>query len=236
MASSSIHSNFTSPRFLSPKPTTLNLSKPSTYTPVRCGPRSKRGPLVRGRILSTEAILAIQSLKRVHNNKSDPTKNLPNLTRMIKSDLLSIIRELLRQDLCSLALQVLSTLRSEYPDQIDLNVYADVIFALSKNKLFDDIDRLVGDLEEGERWVKWGNDRGLLRVIRGVVEARRKESTVRICGMLRRSGCGDTWTADEYVVKVLRRGLKGMGEVELASEVETEFGKVCKGNLEKLFV
>jgi hypothetical protein len=155
---------------------------------------------------------------------------------MIRSDLLSIIRELLRQDLCSLALQVLSTLRSEYPGQIDLNLYADVIFALSRNKCFDDIDRLIGDLEEGESWVKWGSDRGLLRVVRGLVEARRKESTVRICGMLRRSGCGDTWTCDEYVVKVLRRGLKEMGEIEMASEVDREFGNACRGNLEKFVI
>jgi len=95
---------------------------------------------------------------------------------------------------------------------------------------------LIGDLEEGESWVKWGSDRGLLRVVRGLVEARRKESTVRICGMLRRSGCGDTWTCDEYVVKVLRRGLKEMGEIEMASEVDREFGNACRGNLEKFVI
>jgi len=238
MASSSsyFHLNLTTPLFLSPKLKTLSPTKTSTFTPIRCGPRSKRGPLVRGRILSTEAILAIQSLKRADNNKSESSKKLPNLARMIRSDLLSIIRELLRQDLCSLALQVLSTLRSEYPGQIDLNLYADVIFALSRNKCFDDIDRLIDDLEEGESWVKWGSDRGLLRVVRGLVEARRKESTVRICGMLRRSGCGDTWTTDEYVVKVLRRGLKEMGEIEMASEVDREFGNACRGNLEKFVI
>jgi hypothetical protein len=72
-----------------------------------------------------------------------------------------MIHELLLQDLYSLALQVLSTLKSEYPYQGDLNVYADIIFSPSNNKLFDDIDHLIDDLEEGEGWVKWGG------VIRG---------------------------------------------------------------------
>jgi hypothetical protein len=38
------------------------------------------------------------------------------------------------------------------------------------------------------------------------------------------------------VVKVLRRGLKEMGEIEMASEVDREFGNACRGNLEKFVI
>eukprot|EP00257_Ricinus_communis_P025146 XP_025012560.1 protein THYLAKOID ASSEMBLY 8, chloroplastic [Ricinus communis] len=227
MASSSLHPNLI---FLSPNA----LTKPQTAlttTTVRCGagPRSNRGPLVKGRILSKEAILAVQSLKR-SSTKSPP----PNLSRLIKSDLLSIVRELLRQDLCPLALHVLSTLRSEYPNQIDLNIYGDVILSLSRNKLEEDIDRLIDDLEKDEKMIKWESDRGLLRVIRGVVDAERKESTVKIVEMLRRSGCGDTWPGDVYVISVLSKALRRMGEGKLADDIDKEFGGVFRGKMENL--
>ncbi|XP_065867166.1 protein THYLAKOID ASSEMBLY 8, chloroplastic [Euphorbia lathyris] len=237
----SLYSNF-----LSLKPTIKTLTKqpPATHAtviniPIRCGPRSNRGPLVKGRILSTEAILAVQQLKRAYKKSQSPSPSspnstdFPNLTRLIKSDLLSMLRELLRQDLCPLALHVLSTLRSEYPSQIDLNLYGELISALSRNHLLDDIDRVIEDLEKDEGGIEWETDRGVLRVIRGTVEAGRKESTVKIYQMMKKSGCGDTWPADEYIVSVLSKGLRRMGEEELANEVYKDFGGVFKGAFEK---
>ncbi|WCJ40812.1 hypothetical protein M5689_021715 [Euphorbia peplus] len=200
---------------------------------IRCGPRSNRGPLVKGRILSTEAILAVQQLKRAYTKSPS---SYPNLSRLLKSDLLSMLRELLRQDLCPLALHVLSTLRSEYPSHIDLNLYGELISALSRNKLWDHIDRVIDDLEKDEGGIEWETDRGVLRTIRGVVEAGRKESTVKIYRMMKKSGCGDTWPADEYIVGVLSKGLRRMGEVELANEVYKDFGGVFKGTVEKFNV
>ncbi|KAJ8755725.1 hypothetical protein K2173_024269 [Erythroxylum novogranatense] len=222
---SSLHSTLycpcsSSPIFSTPKTKTLTINCP---IPVRCGPRSNRGPLVKGRILSTEAILAIQSLKRVASSSSSLSSPLPNLTRLIKSDLIAAVRELLRQNHPSLALHVLSALRSDYLGQVDLNLYADVVLALSRNDMSEEIDRVV----EGLEGVEWGReDRGEQRLVRAVVEAGRKESTVKICEMMRRCGCGDTWTADDYVVKILSSGLRKMGEGKLANEVEREFGKL----------
>ncbi|XP_021646739.2 protein THYLAKOID ASSEMBLY 8, chloroplastic [Hevea brasiliensis] len=230
---SALHSNLTFSTFLYPKPNLKTLTKPpntTIATTIRCGgPRSNRGPLVRGRILSTEAILAVQSLKRAYKKSSSNLTDLPDLSRLIKSDLLSILRELLRQDLCPLAIHVLSTLRSEYSGQIDLGLYADVISGLSRNKLCEHIDKLIEYLEKDEGGIQWETDKGLLRVIRGVVDAGRRESAVKICEILRRSGCGETWPADEYVVGVLSKGLRRMGETELASEVDEKFGGIFRG-------
>uniref|UniRef100_A0A2P2P239 Uncharacterized protein MANES_04G131200 n=1 Tax=Rhizophora mucronata TaxID=61149 RepID=A0A2P2P239_RHIMU len=237
MASSLCSTLPSSPIFLRQKPISKTLTTvANTYAvSIRCGPRSKRGPLVKGRILSTEAILALQSLKRAHaKSPSSASFDPSNLSRLIRSDLIAVLRELLRQNLPSLALRVLSVVRSEYPGQIDLNLYADVISCLSRNGWVGEIDRLIAELEGvGCGGVQWESDKGLMRVLRGVAEAGSRDATVRICGLMRRCGCGDTWTADEYAVKVLSKGLRKMGEEKLAGEVEREFGGVSSGVLEK---
>ena len=57
-------------------------------------------------------------------------------------------------------------------------------------------------------------------------------STVRIYAMMKRSGWGSTFEADEYVVKVLSKGLRRLGEESLAVEVKG----LSRSNLEKLRV
>ncbi|XP_031277781.1 protein THYLAKOID ASSEMBLY 8, chloroplastic [Pistacia vera] len=227
---SSLHSNLT---FLlpTPKPKPI-ITQSSTvhHIPVRCGPRSNRGPLVKGRILSTEAIQAVQSLKRA--NKTNPqSPAYPSLSRLLKADLLAALRELLRQGECAVALHVFSAVRAEYPDR-DLGLLADMISALGKKGMRDEIDRLIGELEE----IDGGDEKGLVRVIKGVIGAGLKESTVRIYGVMKRSGVGSSWKVDEYVGKVLSRGLRGFGELELANEVEREFCWDFRGNLENSLV
>ncbi|KAH7547255.1 hypothetical protein FEM48_Zijuj01G0290500 [Ziziphus jujuba var. spinosa] len=230
---------------LHPNPTTflkthlpksnLNNSTASRFL-IRCGPRDNRGPLVKGRVLSIEAIQAVQSLKRAQ--RSDPT-NISTLvsktlSRLIKADLVATLKELLRQDQCALALHVFSNLRSEH--EPGLSLYADLVMALAKNGMAEEIDRLIFDLEKEGGGIPC-DDKGLIRLIRAVVGAERRESTVRIYGMMKRSGWGSSgFKADEYMVKALSRGLRRVGEVGLADEVDKEFGTFSKGNLEKLSV
>ncbi|KAJ4718086.1 Pentatricopeptide repeat-containing protein [Melia azedarach] len=224
---STLHSNLT---FLPPnhKPTITKSITTHSIT-IRCGPRSNRGPLVKGRILSTEAIQAVQSLKRAHkSNPDNPT--YPSLSRLIKADLLAALRELIRQGECALAVHVFSTFQREYP-QRDLSLLGDLVSALAKKGMTEEIDRLMGELEINE-----GDEKGLLRVIKAVVGAGSKESTVRIYGVMKRSGVGYSWKVDEYVGKVLSKGLRRFGEEEMASEVEREFCWVHRGSLEKLIV
>ena len=215
------------PAFLKPHapPLPSTLTRRS-YVPVRCGgPRSQRGPLLKGRILSIEAIQAIQTLKRFHRtNPPNLTTLISNtLTRLIKNDLLATLRELLRQQQSTLALRVFSTVRSEYG--ADLSLYAEMVHALASGGMVDDVDRLIVELEEDEEGgiVCGGEDRkGLVSLIKAVVGAGRRESTVRIYEIMKRGGWGEVVEPDEYVVKVLVNGLKGFGEVELAREVEVE--------------
>ncbi|KAG7559016.1 hypothetical protein ISN45_Aa05g006250 [Arabidopsis thaliana x Arabidopsis arenosa] len=202
-----------------PPSLTLNLSvvvPKRRLVSIRCGPRDNRGPLLKGRILSTEAIQSIQSLKRAHRTGSSISLTLRPLRRLIKSDLVSVLRELLRQDYCTLAVHVLSTLRSEYPP-LDLVLYADIVNALSRNKEFDEIDRLIGEIELIDQR---SDDKALAKLIRAVVGAERRESVVRVYTLMRESGWGsESWEADEYVAEVLSKGLLRLGEQDLASQV-----------------
>ncbi|CAI9773554.1 unnamed protein product [Fraxinus pennsylvanica] len=199
------------------------------FSMIRCGPRDNRGPLLKGRILSTEAIQAIQALKRAQ--RTEPT-NLPThiLSRLIKSDLIAAFKELLRQDHCILALKVFSTVRSEY--SADFGNYADLVIALSRNGFRDEIDALILDMEK-EGGIQCDDIKGLSKLIKALIYAERKESTVRIYEMMRRSGWGSSVTVDEYSGKVLSRGLRIFGEEKMADEIDEELRRFCRGIFEK---
>ncbi|EPS60257.1 hypothetical protein M569_14549, partial [Genlisea aurea] len=189
-------------------------------TVVRCGKRDNRPQLSKGRILSSEAIQAIQSLKRAH--KLDGS-NLPvhDLSRLLKSDLTAAIKELLRQDQCSLARVAFSTLRSEYG--ADLNMYAELVLCFARNGLVREIDSLIAEMENDD--VSIGETKGLLRLVTAVIGARRMEPTVRIYRMMKRSGS----ELDEYLGRVMSKGLRNFGEVDLANEVDEELKRLYRG-------
>lgn len=75
---------------------------------IKMRDRSKnRKPLQRGRNLSIEAIQAIQSLKRVNQN-ADLLEQVfdSKFRRLLKFDMMAVLRELLRQNQCFLAMKV----------------------------------------------------------------------------------------------------------------------------------
>lgn len=186
---------------------------------------------MKGRTLSTEAIQAVQSLKRAHRSDPASATALPShlrrsLARLLKSDLLAALRELLRQDRCALALQVLAVLRSEYPP-VELSLYADVASALARQEMGEEIDALVGELER-EGPVEWG-DKAVPRLLKAVIGAGRREAAVRMYGLMRRSGWGPGAKVDDHAAKVLSRGLRRMEEAGLADEIDEEFGLAVGG-------
>ncbi|GMH15981.1 hypothetical protein Nepgr_017822 [Nepenthes gracilis] len=225
----------------SPKPKPLNTANHRPRVTIRCGPRDKRGPLVKGRILSTEAILAIQALKRAHNGSSTTRPEVDGhhlhktLSRLIKSDLVATLNELLRQGRCDLALKVFSAVRSESWYKTDLGMYADLVSALGKQGKGEDIDRLICELEEEEgNGVIDCQDKGLVKLIRALIGAERRESTVRIYGMMKRSGWGSTGSVDEYGARALSRGFRRFGEEGLADEVDLAFERFSKRYAENI--
>ncbi|XP_039162949.1 protein THYLAKOID ASSEMBLY 8, chloroplastic [Eucalyptus grandis] len=179
---------------------------------IRCGPRGNRGPLVKGRTLSTEAIQAVQSLKRAHQTDAaapgpPPTSAAPSRASSSPTSSLP---------------SVPAVTRSEH-GPVTLSLYADVASALARQGMGEEIDALVEELEREEGPVEWG-DKAVPRLLKAVIGAGRRGAAVRIYGMMRRSGWGPGAKSEDHAVKVLSRGLRRMGEVGLADEIDEEFG------------
>ncbi|KAK2665757.1 hypothetical protein Ddye_004331 [Dipteronia dyeriana] len=111
---------------------------------IKMRDRSKnRKPLQRGRNLSIEAIQAIQALKRANqnhqNNNSLEQVFDSKFRRLLKFDMMAVLRELLRQKHCLLALKVFDDIRKEdwYKPQVSL--YADMIQVLAESELFEHV-------------------------------------------------------------------------------------------------
>ena len=90
--------------------------------------------------------------------------------------------------------------------------------------MVEDLDRMICDLETD---CGWGgiqcDDKGLIRLMKAVIGADRRELTVRIYEMMKRSGLGSTFEVDEYVVKVLSKRSRRLREESLAVEVKGGF-------------
>lgn len=107
-------------------------------------------------------------------------------------------------------------------------MYAEMVLALARNGLTEEIDPLIDEMEKEGRIV-CDESRGLLRLVKALIGAGRKESTVKIYGMMKRIGLGSTYVMDEYLGRVLSKGLRRFGEGKLADEVDLELGRLYKG-------
>ncbi|KAJ4810950.1 Pentatricopeptide repeat-containing protein [Rhynchospora pubera] len=101
--------------------------------------RSKnRKPTQRGRYLSSEAILAVQSLKRsfISSSNSNTNSNYKEkVQRLIKRDMVAVMRELLSQGEPLLALLVFEEIRNEHWYRPQLSMYLDIISVLARSNL-----------------------------------------------------------------------------------------------------
>ncbi|GAV81821.1 hypothetical protein CFOL_v3_25274 [Cephalotus follicularis] len=124
------------------KPQALVLKK--TQVVICMSSRSKnRRPLQRGRDLSIEAIQTVQALKRA--SSQNPSISLDQVlqskfSRLLKFDMLAVLRELLRQNECFLALKVFEDVRKECWYKPRVSLYADIIGVLASNGLFQEVE------------------------------------------------------------------------------------------------
>ncbi|CAD6239717.1 unnamed protein product [Miscanthus lutarioriparius] len=213
---------------LVPRPTRSPCAKPGPSAPhkprpvsITCGPRDNRGPLQRGRSLSTEAILAIQSLKRLTSADRSPAAAsaaaATALGRLLKADLVAAMAELQRQGHWSLALAALHVARAEPWYRPDPALYATFVsFAPASPS------------DEGERprppWTRsWKRSWRGRRAAAGSWTGRRTgRAAWRVYEAAVREGGLDV---DEYVYRVMARGMKRLGLHEEAAEVEADFAE-----------
>jgi hypothetical protein len=204
-------------------------SSPGTIT---CGPRDNRGPLQRGRSLSTEAIHAIQSLKRLTSADRSPAAAsaaaASALGRLLKADLVAAMAELQRQGHWSLALAALHVARAEPWYRPDPALYATFVSsAPGSDEAGAAVDALVeAFLEEKARaggFVDGEEDvYKLTRLVRALVAKGRGRAAWRVYEAAVRKGGLDV---DEYVYRVMARGMKRLGLDEEATEVEADFSE-----------
>ncbi|KAI5656653.1 hypothetical protein M9H77_25446 [Catharanthus roseus] len=215
-------------KYLIPRPSTVLPTITGSYLRINCGPRGNRGPLLKGRVLSIEAIQAIQALKRAHctgPSNLDDTFLSKTLSRLLKADLVAAFNELIRQDQTEIAAKVFSVIQLEYSPE--LGHYADLVSSLSKKGFTDEIDELVHDLEKKGKIQC--DDKGLVRLVKALIEAERVGSTARIYELMKRNGWGSTFEVDDHVAELLSRGLRRMGEGSLADEIDLELKRLYKG-------
>lgn len=101
-------------------------------------------------------------------------------------------------------------------------MYANLVSAMARKGMRDEIDRLICELSEID---VVSDDKRLVLLIKALVNAGRVESTVRIYRMMKRSEWEPSCAADDYVVRVLSNGLRRLGEENVANEICREFGR-----------
>ncbi|KAG1371582.1 protein THYLAKOID ASSEMBLY 8, chloroplastic [Cocos nucifera] len=207
---------------LRPSPSPFRLPKPHS-TPISCGPRDNRGPLRRGRTLSTEAILAIQALKRARGDEPKVERIVSTtLSRLVKADLLAALAELQRQDQWRLALTVFAAARLEPWYKPDFSLYATMVSTLARCGVAEEVDILVSNLlqdKQMEGGISSEDVRGLVQLSKALVAAGRGKVLRDVYREIKRRD----WDPDEYLFKLMIRGLRRLGEGEAADEVEKDY-------------
>ncbi|XP_062082276.1 protein THYLAKOID ASSEMBLY 8-like, chloroplastic [Humulus lupulus] len=220
----SLKSHFPKVSLLQNLPYPYKLS--STVTPccwsprISCGLRDgPRKPLWRSRVLSSEAIQVVQSLKLA---KSTPPKLeevfSARLARLLKVDLLDTLAELQRQNELDLALKVFIFVRKEVWYKPDVSLYCDMIRLLGKNKLIEMAEELFRELkEEGLE----PNTRVFTEMIGAYLQLGMIEKAMEAYGLMKASGC----TPDKLTFTILLRNLERVREEELVAAVKNDCTK-----------
>ncbi|KAH9309165.1 hypothetical protein KI387_037076 [Taxus chinensis] len=87
------------------------------------------------KILGREGLLVVQEMKRFKKNNERIQKFMKShVSRLLKSDLLSVLAEFQRQDEVFLALKIYNVVRKEIWYKPDKPFYRDMLFTLARNK------------------------------------------------------------------------------------------------------
>ncbi|OVA08803.1 Pentatricopeptide repeat [Macleaya cordata] len=188
-------------------------SRKSTIT---CGLRSgPRKSLWRSRVLSTESIQAVQSLKLARSTDKLEEVFSSRVSRLLKEDLIATLTELQRQNEWELALKVFEFVRNELWYKPDLSLYSDMIYMFGKNKLIETAEDLFFKLKkEGLK----PDTRTCTEMIGAFLQVGMVEKAMETYRSMKESGCAP----DKLTLTILIRNLEKAGEEELASTVKKD--------------
>ncbi|KAK9164862.1 hypothetical protein Scep_000053 [Stephania cephalantha] len=185
--------------------------------------RSKnRKPLQRGRI-SVEAIQAVQALKRAKSDCNSLERAFESkFRRLVKADMIAVLRDLQRQNESLLAFQVFDDIRKEHWYKPKVLVYADMISVLASNNLFEKVEMLCLYLKMEKNLE--GDTESFNALLRILMEFGFTRLAIECFHLMKAIGCDP----DESTYRFLINGLESNGETGLSStlkqEAEEHFG------------
>ncbi|XP_010932093.1 pentatricopeptide repeat-containing protein At1g62350 isoform X2 [Elaeis guineensis] len=187
--------------------------------------RSKnRKPTQRGRYLSIEAIQAVQALKRAKISGGDSLHRVleSKVRRLIKADMVAVLRELQSQGEGLLALQVFEEVRKEHWYKPQLLVYADMIKVLASNDLLEKVELICSYLKKEHLEA---DTEGFNLLLKTLLEFGFTHSAMDCYRLMK------LWDSepDESTFRILINGLESKGEMDLSialrQEGEMYFGR-----------
>ncbi|PON75208.1 Pentatricopeptide repeat [Parasponia andersonii] len=174
-------------------------------------------PLQKGRNLSIEAIQTVQALKRAqkHHNSLEQAFDF-KFRRLLKLDMVAVLRELLRQNECLLALKVFEDIRREYWYKPRVSLYADVIGVLGSNGFFEQVEIVHLYLKsEASLQPEMEDFNALLRTL---ISFERAELAMECYDLMKQVGCDP----DRSTFRILINGLESMGETGSSAVVRLD--------------
>lgn len=182
-----------------------------TVCGLRNGPRK---PMWRSRVLSSEAIQAVQSLKLTLPDKLEEIlKN--KFSRLLKADVLDTLTELQRQNEVHLALKVFNFVRNEEWYIPDLSVFNSMIMMLGKNKFIGTAEQLfVHMMKEGLQ----PDIRTYTELIGAYFRVELIEKAMEMYELMKISG----FCPDKLTMIILIRNLEKAEEKELVVRIKKE--------------
>ncbi|KAL3506815.1 hypothetical protein ACH5RR_032197 [Cinchona calisaya] len=196
----------------------LKISSPKLPAPsITCGLRKvgPRKPMWRSRVLSPEAIQAVQSLKLAKSPHKLAEVFETRISRLLKADLLDTLSELQRQNELELALQVFNFARKEVWYESDISLFSNMIFMLGKNSMIKMAEQLFFELEkEGLR----PDSRTYTEMIGAYFHVKMINKAMEMYQSMKASGCAP----DKLTFMILIKSLEKAGEKELVATVKKD--------------
>ncbi|KAH6768210.1 hypothetical protein C2S51_013546 [Perilla frutescens var. frutescens] len=170
----------------------------------------------RKRVLSTEAIQAVQSLKLAQNSPSRLEQVFSRkLSRLLKVDLEDTLTELQRQNELELALKVFNFVRKETWYVPDLSLFNDMIVMLGKHKMIEMVEQLFLELRnEGLE----PDSRTYTELIGAYFKVKLVNKAMETYELMKASGC----VPDQLTLTILIRNLEKAGEQALSETIKKE--------------
>ncbi|KAF4373945.1 hypothetical protein F8388_007851 [Cannabis sativa] len=164
-------------------------------------------PLQKGRNLSIEAIQTVQALKRAQKDHHSLEQAFDfKFRRLLKLDMVAVLRELLRQNECLLALKVFEDIRREIWYKPRVSLYGDVIGVLGNNGLINEVELVHSYLKKEDDLQP--EIEGFNALLKTLVSLNMAELAMECYNLMKQVGCDP----DRITFRILINGLESMGE------------------------